>query len=72
MKRPDQGDVNEKEIIDSFMDEIWSTFEKIAEQIPHDHLSQARLAQLVKSLSALSLTTEDIWNIRRDVEFIIR
>lgn len=63
MKRPDQEDGKEMEHPESFMWETWGTFEKIAKQIPSNHPSMERLAQLVKSLSLLPPTTVTIWTV---------
>lgn len=63
MKRPDQEDGKEVEDPESFMWETWGTFEKIAKQIPSNHLAMDRLVQLVKSLTLLPPTTVTIWTV---------
>lgn len=63
MKRPDQEDGKEVEDPESFLWETWGTFEKIAQQIPSNHMSMEKLVQLVKSLRLLPPTTVAIWTV---------
>ncbi|THC91259.1 hypothetical protein EYZ11_009278 [Aspergillus tanneri] len=60
-RRTSDSNINYSDDVERFLWSTWGIFTHVAKQVPHNHPSQDRLVELIRSLTFLVPITVEIW-----------